>query len=141
MRHQVLSSGLAQVAERTHALADELGFGSGTQQTIIGQIERRAQEESEANTFDTALGDRQRVTLALITIANRERSLLLDLFRIRGLSRRVMETLLRSSEAMVDGARLEGRYGYVRALRRRLRPTMRFRVARCCISVFISTSR
>ncbi|WP_122049662.1 cation:proton antiporter [Asaia bogorensis] len=129
MRHQVLSSGLAQVAERTHSLADELGFGAGTQKTIIGQIERRAQEESEANTFDTALGDRQRVTLALITIANRERSLLLDLFRIRGLSRRVMETLLRSSEAMVDGARLEGRYGYVRALRRRLRPTMRFRMA------------
>ncbi|GAB6854256.1 cation:proton antiporter [Asaia astilbis] len=129
MRHQVLSSGLAQVAERTHGLADELGFGEGTQKTIIGQIERRAQEESEANTFDTALGDRQRVTLALITIANRERTLLLDLFRIRGLSRRVMETLLRSSEAMVDGARLEGRYGYVRALRRRLRPTLRFRIA------------
>lgn len=129
MRHQVLASGLSRVAERTKSLAHELGFGAGTQQTIIGQIERRAQEESEVNTFDTALGDRQRVTLALITIANQEYSLLLDLFRIRGLSRRVMETLLRSSEAMVDGARLEGRYGYVRALRRRLRPTARFRFA------------
>ncbi|AQS87048.1 Na+/H+ antiporter [Neoasaia chiangmaiensis NBRC 101099] len=129
MRHQILGIGLGQVAERTHALSDELGFSAATQKTIIGHIEHRAQEEREANTFDTALGDRQRVTLALITIANRERSLLLDLFRIQGLSRRVMETLLRTAEGMVDGARLEGRFGYVRALRRRLRPTLRFRLA------------
>ncbi|WP_319807444.1 cation:proton antiporter [Candidatus Kirkpatrickella diaphorinae] len=129
LRHQVLSSGLRHIAERTHGLAEELGFARGTQRTILGHINRRAEEESEANTFDTALGDRQRVTLALITIANQERSLLLDLFRIQGLSRRVMETLLRSAEAMVEGARLEGRYGYVRARRRRLRPTWRFRIA------------
>ena len=69
------------------------------------------------------------MNLALITIASQERSLLLDLFRIQGLSRRVMETLLRSAEAAIDGARLEGRLGYVRALRRRLSPSMRFKTA------------
>ncbi|WP_367160068.1 cation:proton antiporter [Kozakia baliensis] len=129
LRHQVLGTGLGHVAERTHNLAEELGFSSSVQHAVLGRIEHRAEEEREANTFDTALGDRQRVTLALIVIANRERSLLLDLFRIQGLSRRVMENLLRSAEAMVDGARLEGRYGYVRALRKRLSPTLRFRLA------------
>ncbi|GAN54933.1 Na+/H+ antiporter [Tanticharoenia sakaeratensis NBRC 103193] len=129
LRHQVLGIGLAQVAHRTRDLSDELGFSPAARASTIGLLEKRAAEEQSANTFDTALGDRQRVTLALITIANQERSLLLDLFRIQGLSRRVMEMLLRSAESMIDGARLEGRYGYVRALRRRLRPSLRFRIA------------
>jgi len=129
MRHQVLGTGLGAVAQRTAEVADELGFSSNASRAVITRIQRREAEESEANTFDTALGDRQRVVLALITIANQERAILLDLFRIQGLSRRVMETLLRSAEAMVDGARLEGRFGYVRALRRRLRPSLRFRIA------------
>ncbi|MBU2653187.1 cation:proton antiporter domain-containing protein [Acidomonas methanolica] len=129
LRHQVLSSGLTHIAERTEELAEELAFKPSIRKIVTEQIERRADEERAANTFDTALGDRQRVTLALIIIANRERSLLLDIFRIQGLNRRVMETLLRSAEAMVDGARLEGRFGYARALRRRLKPSLRFRVA------------
>lgn len=127
LRHQVLAIGLNQIAERTRDLATEFAFRPTIQDAVIDHIERRADEEREANTFDTVLGDRQRVTLALITIASRERSLLLDLFRIQGLNRRVMETLLRTAEAMVDGARLEGRFGYVRALRRRVRPSLRFR--------------
>ena len=40
-----------------------------------------------------------------------------------------METLLRAADAMVDGARLEGRFGYVRAIRRQLRPSWRFKLA------------
>jgi len=129
MRHQVLGTGLGAVANRTAEVAEELGFSHATSKTVVERIQQREAEESEANTFDTALGDRQRVALALITIANQERAILLDLFRIQGLSRRVMEMLLRSSEAMVDGARLEGRFGYVRALRRRLSPSLRFKIA------------
>ncbi|GEB37475.1 sodium:proton antiporter [Gluconacetobacter liquefaciens] len=129
LRHQVLGIGLGEVRDRTSEVAEELGFSRAVSDTVISQLGRQVEEEEQANTFDTALGDRQRVTLALIVIANRERSILLDLFRIQGLSRPVMETLLRSAEAMVDGARLEGRFGYVRAMRRRLRPSLRFRLA------------
>ncbi|GBQ81476.1 Na+/H+ antiporter [Acetobacter malorum DSM 14337] len=129
MRHQVLSIGLENVKDRAEKLADGLGFSTDATGTVIEQVDRRAHEEQAANSFDTALGDTQRVNLALITIASQERSVLLDLFRIQGLSRRVMETLLRSSEAAIDGARLEGRLGYVRALRKRLSPSLRFKAA------------
>ncbi|CAP55727.1 cation:proton antiporter domain-containing protein [Gluconacetobacter diazotrophicus] len=129
LRHQVLGIGLGEVRDRTHEMAEELGFSRAVAGNVMSMLDRRVAEEEQANTFDTALADRQRVTLALIVVANKERSILLDLFRIQGLSRPVMETLLRSAEAMVDGARLEGRFGYVRALRRRLRPSMRFRLA------------
>ncbi|NHN84709.1 cyclic nucleotide-binding domain-containing protein [Acetobacter musti] len=129
MRHQVVGIALEKVAARARETGDELGFSPDATRSVIDGLDERSEEEQSANTFDTALGDRQRVTLALITIANQERSILLDLFRIQGLSRRVMENLLRTSDAMVDGARLQGRFGYVRAIRRRLRPSLRFRVA------------
>ncbi|WP_419729145.1 cation:proton antiporter [Lichenicola sp.] len=128
-RHQVLGIGLGEVRDRTRRIASEFGFPAGATRHVIEGLDRRIDEERAANTFDTALGDRQRVTLALLTIANHERSILLDLFRIRGISRRVMETLLRTAESMIDGARLEGRFGYVRAVRRRLSPSLRFRLA------------
>ncbi len=129
LRHQVLSIGLGEVKERTRRVAGDLGFPAHAMKHVLDKLDRRIAAEQAANTFDTALGDRQRVTLALITIANQERSILLDLFRTRGISRRVMETLLRSAEAMIDGARLEGRFGYVQAVRRRLSPSWRFRFA------------
>ena len=128
-RHQVLGIGLGEVRDRTRRIAGEFGFPPDATRHVIEGLDRRIDEERAANTFDTALGDRQRVTLALLTIANHERSILLDLFRIRGISRRVMETLLRTAESMIDGARLEGRFGYVRAVRRRLSPSLRFRLA------------
>ncbi|GBR15049.1 cation:proton antiporter [Gluconobacter frateurii] len=129
IRQQILGIGLGEVAERTRVMSDELGFSEQTRIGVISRIEKRAEKERAANNFESALSDRARVNIALITIANQERSLLLDLFRIQGLSRRVMETLLRTAEAMSDGARLEGRYGYVKALKRRLQPPLRFRVA------------
>jgi CPA1 family monovalent cation:H+ antiporter len=129
MRHQVLGIGLANVRRRAKALGDELGFSGDSTRPVLEQVARRSEDEQAVNEFDNALSDTQRINLALITIASQERSLLLDLFRMKGLSRRVMEILLRSAEAAVDGARLEGRLGYVRAIRRRLSPTLRFKVA------------
>lgn len=129
IRQQILAIGLGTVAERTRQISDELGFSEKTRNGVISRIEKRAERERAANNFETILGDRARVNIALVTLANQERSLLLDLFRIQGLSRRVMEILLRTAESMADGAHLEGRYGYVRALKKRLQPTFRFRVA------------
>ncbi|WP_206338650.1 cation:proton antiporter domain-containing protein [Formicincola oecophyllae] len=130
MRNQIIAIGLGTVAVKVSALSDELGFSARTRAGVVGQIERRIARERAANRFEAALTERNRVTVALITIANQERSLLLDLFKVHGLSsRRVMEVLLRTAEAMVDGARLEGRHGYAKARKKRLRPTLRFRLA------------
>lgn len=130
IRHQIIGIGLSNVAERVEQISDELGFSKRTRSGVIKRIEKRAEKEQEANNFETALGDRDRVTIALITIANQEKTLLLDLFRIQGMSsRRVMEVLLRTAEAMVDGAQREGRYGYVKARKKRLQPSYRFQCA------------
>ncbi|CAI3931375.1 cation:proton antiporter [Commensalibacter papalotli (ex Botero et al. 2024)] len=129
VRHQIISIGLGRVRDKTRRTANEFGFNNQTTGYVIEELDRRIEEEQEANTFDTAIGNRQRITLALITIAAQERSILLDLFRMQGLPRRVMETLLRSAEAAIDGAWQDGRYGYVKAMHKRLHPPLRFRIA------------
>lgn len=129
VRHQILGIGLVNVKDKTRRVANEFGFSSTITQYTIEELDRRINEEREANSFDAMLTDRQRITLALITIAAQERSILLDLFKTQGLPRRVMETLLRSAEATLDAAWIDGRYGYVKAMQKRLHPTLRFRIA------------
>ncbi|CAI3960233.1 NhaP-type Na+/H+ or K+/H+ antiporter (NhaP) (PDB:4CZB) [Commensalibacter communis] len=129
VRHQILGIGLGRVRDKTRRTANEFGFNNRITGYVIEGLERRIEDEQEANTFDTALGNRQQITLALITIAAQERSILLDLFRMQGLPRRVMETLLRSAEAALDGAWQDGRYGYVKEMHKRLHPPLRFRMA------------
>lgn len=129
LRHQVVAIALATVRDKLRQTAAEFGFSARSAEHVLAAYERRALEEGEANTFDAALTDRDRVKLGLITFASQERTVLLEIFRDRGASRRIMEHLLRTAEAIVDATREEGRLGYLRAGRRRLRPSLRFRVA------------
>ena len=128
LKRQVLAIGLEEVRDRTRSVGEEFGFSPGAVSQVVGQIEHRAESE-QGYDFEEAIGDRDRIALALVTLAARERSLLIEVFQFRGLSRGVAESLLRTADAMVDGARYGGRSGFVRAARGRLRPTLRFRLA------------
>ena len=72
------------------------------------------------NIFDTEIADRDLITLGLVTLANRERQLLLQHFRHRSVSRAILEQLLTAVERLSEGARTAGRTGYNRAARRLL---------------------
>ncbi len=130
LRNQIIGIGLSHVAQRVSHVSDELSFSFRTRSGVISRLEQRAEKEKASNNFETALSDRERVNLALLTIANQERSLLLDLFCVQGMSsRRVIETLLRGIEAIIDATQLEGRYGYVKSRRKSLQPSLRLRLA------------
>ena len=129
LRNQVVAIGLGEVRDRLRATAGEFGFSAPATAHVLDLYERRIRQETATNTFDTAISDRERVLLGLITFASQERAVLLSMFQDQGLSRRVMEHLLWSAESMIDGARSEGRLGYIRAARRRLQPGPRFRIA------------
>ncbi|MFC0409623.1 cation:proton antiporter [Roseomonas elaeocarpi] len=126
LRNQVVAIALGQVRDQLRGTAAEFGFSPQSTAHVLDMYEHRVKAETAANTFDTAISDRERVTLGLITYASQERSILLDIFKDQGLSRRIMESLLWTAESMIDGARAEGRLGYIQAARRRLRPTLRF---------------
>lgn len=129
LRNQVVAIGLQEVRDKVRDTAVEFGFANPAAHRVLDDYARRIRGATEANTFDTAISDRDRVRLGLISYASRERAVLLEIFQERGISRRTMESLLRTAESMIDGARAEGRLGYIRAARRRLRPAPRFRLA------------
>ncbi|MCQ4158861.1 cation:proton antiporter [Roseomonas sp. GC11] len=129
LRNQVVAIGLGEVRDKLRDTAADYGFSAPTTAHVVEIYDRRVKVETAANTFDTAISDRERVTLGLITFASQERSLLLELFQEQGLSRRMMESLLWNAESMIDGARTEGRLGYIQAARRRLQPGLRFHLA------------
>ncbi len=129
LRNQVLAIGLGEVRDRLRTTAAELGFAAHLSASVTERYDRRIGQEAEANRFEAAVTDRDRITLGLITLASQEHAVLIDMFRDRGLPRAIMEHLLWTAESMLDGARTEGRLGYIRAARGRLRPGLRFRLA------------
>ena len=129
LRHQVIAIALSEVRDRARRLAGDLGFSPSATRHAVDDLEKRIGQETTANDFDSSVGDRDRIVLALITIASRERTMLVESFRFRGLTRGVTRRLLRTADAMVDGARSDGRVGYLRAVRKRLRPGLSFRLA------------
>ena len=129
LRHQVVALALGQVRDRLHHTADEFAVPPQATERAVAFYDHRAAAEAAANTFDVALTDRDRVRLGLLTFAAQERRILMEIFRERGASRRLMGRLLRTADAIIDATRAEGRLGYLRAARARLRPTLRLRLA------------
>jgi len=129
LRHQVVALGLGTVRDRLRQTATDFGFLPQPAQRVVDSYDRRAAAEAAANTFDAALTDRDRLKLGLLTFASQERTILLEIFRERGLSRAIMEPLLRTADSIVDATRADGRLGYLRAAKRRLRPSLYLRLA------------
>lgn len=129
LRHQVVAIGMGEARDRLRQTAAELGFARPITQRVLERFTARIEQETEANEFDAAITDRDRIKLGLITLASQERTVLLEMFKDRALPRRIMENLLWTAESMIDGARTGGRLGYMRAAKRRLRPNLRFQLA------------
>ena len=102
------------------ASADEYQIGAGLTRDIKEPYEQRIADAAGHNTFDTEIADRDRITLGVVALANRERELILGHFRQESVSRGTLEQLLINVEDILDGARSEGRIGYNRAVRKQL---------------------
>jgi len=129
LRHQVVALGLGTVRDRLRQAAADFGFLPQPAQRVVDGYDHRAAAEAAANTFDAALTDRDRLKLGLLTFASQERTILLEIFRERGLSRAIIEQLLRTADSIVDATRADGRLGYLRAAKRRLQPSLSLRLA------------
>ncbi|HEX5795210.1 MAG TPA: cation:proton antiporter, partial [Geminicoccaceae bacterium] len=129
LRHQVLALALGRVRDALREIAADYRIGATPTADVLGPYEDRIAEASGQIPLDEAIADRDRVTLGLLALATQERELLLEHFRHRLVSRRILERLLADVEDIVDGARAEGRLGYVRATRRQLAFGPSFRLA------------
>jgi Na+:H+ antiporter len=129
LRQQVLALSLSEVRDAIGAAATGYGIGPAPTADVLGPYRERIAEATDHNTFDAEIADRDRITLGLFAVTNQERELILEYFRQRTVSRRILERLLAGVEQIIDGARADGRLGYVRAARRQLAFNWRFRLA------------
>jgi Na+:H+ antiporter len=128
LRDQVLALSYAEVCDsvremaRHHALAD----------TAVEQVvEPYRTWIAAANTRDAAerLTERDRLAIALAALANQERVLVLETRADRIASPATVQVLLRNADALVEGARADGRVGYRRAAEAAFSFSLAFRIA------------
>lgn len=129
LRNQVLALSLGNVRDSIGQTAAAYHIDEGPTREVLRPYEERVAEATARNTFDTEIDDRARITLGLVTLANRERELLLQHFRNRAVSRPILEQLLTGAERLSEGARNAGRTGYNRAARRLVSFGSGFRLA------------
>ncbi|HEX3209806.1 MAG TPA: cation:proton antiporter [Geminicoccaceae bacterium] len=129
LRQQVLALSLTEVRDEIGTAAASYRIGSRPTADVLQPYRERIAEATDRNTFDIEIADRDRITLGLFAVTNQERELILEHFRQRSVSRRILERLLAGVERITDGARAEGRLGYVRAARRQLAFGWSFRLA------------
>lgn len=129
LRHQVLAIALETVRDRLRTVARDHDIAPPVLRQITRDYDRRVVEATSRNTFDAEIGDKDRLTIGLISLANRERELVLRHFGARTVSRRTVESLLLGLDRLIDAARADRRVGYVRAGRRMLAYGRGFRIA------------
>ena len=129
LRRQVLALSLGHVRDAIQDAAKRYRIQPGLAYEIAEPYGQRMADASSEDDHDPDIADRDRITIGLVALADRERNLVLDHYRQRTISTRIVQVLLANVERMVDRARTGGRVEYNRAARRRLRFSRRFRIA------------
>jgi CPA1 family monovalent cation:H+ antiporter len=117
LRNKVLALSLADMRDGIFETAKTYEIGPAVARAVVRPYETRIQEIAAEPALEEAISDRDRITIGLAALANRERQLIIDHHAQRTVSPPVIERLLRNTTHMLDGAKTEGRVGYNRAAR------------------------
>jgi CPA1 family monovalent cation:H+ antiporter len=126
-RSQVLTQALSSVRSNLRSFAGRYELADDLVDDAMRPYSERLTRVAEDNSFAETLSDRERLTVGLIALANQEKSLLMEQHWSGGLPSQLIDRYLLTVEAMIDGARAEGRLGYLRAARHPHRQTWWFR--------------
>lgn len=140
LRGQVVALALADVRDGVAQAAEKYDLPPEVGSAVAARYDLRsgaaAQEagvevgdQANAPGIESALTERDRLALALIALAGREQELLLTYHEQGALSPSVVGRLTRQVEGLLEGARGNGRLGYIRAARRMVEFGRPFRIA------------
>ena len=129
LRNQVLALSLGNVRDAVQATAGEYEIAPPTLRAAIKPYEARIAETASQDDIEAMIADRDRVTIGLVALANRELELTTDHQRQRTVSPRIIEMLLIKVGDIVEGARTGGRVEYNRMARRMVAFSPSFRFA------------
>jgi Na+:H+ antiporter len=128
LRDQVLALSYAEVCDWVRDMARDHALAESAVEEVVKPYQAWI-EAANARDADERLTDRDRLAIALVALANQERVLVLETRADRIASPATVQVLLRNGDALVEGARTEGRVGYRRAAETALSFPVVFRVA------------
>ncbi|MBV9568624.1 MAG: cation:proton antiporter [Hyphomicrobiales bacterium] len=112
LRDRVLALSYAEMGDMIRATAREHGLSPAATKSAIAPYENWISEASRREAEKIALTDRDRLAVALVSLGNQERMMVLDILAQRAASPATVQSLLRNAEALIEGARSGGRLGY-----------------------------
>jgi CPA1 family monovalent cation:H+ antiporter len=128
LRDQVLALSYAEVCDWVRDMARDHALAENAVEEVVKPYQAWI-DAANARDADERLTDRDRLAIALVALANQERVLVLETRADRIASPATVQVLLRNGDALVEGARTEGRVGYRRAAEAALSFPVAFRVA------------
>jgi CPA1 family monovalent cation:H+ antiporter len=129
LRSQVVALALAEVRDAVRGTSKAYGIAPSVTNAVTRALESRIAGATPDTPLEESISDGDRIIIGLVALANRERRLILDHHAQQSVSVRAIEVMLRNTNAMLDGAKAEGRAGYDRAARRQTEYTRLFRIA------------
>jgi CPA1 family monovalent cation:H+ antiporter len=129
LRGQILAVALQNVRGTIEVTADLYAVSSATALAEARRYAERIDRAAAETERGSAISERDRITLGLVTTAARERELVLDHYRARTVSPDLVAPLLANAGALIDRARFGGRSEFQRAAREALNYGWRFRLA------------
>ena len=128
LRDLVLALSYAEVCDSVRHIAQDHALAASAVEQVVKPYQTWI---AAANARDAAerLTERDRLAIALAALANQERVLVLETRSDRIASPATVQALLRNADALVEGARAEGRLGYRRAAEAALSFPVAFRIA------------
>lgn len=127
-RSQVLGQALSSVRSNLRSFAGRYELDDELVDQAVRPYSERLSRVAEDNSFAEELSDKERLTVGLIALANQEKALIMEQRWSGGLPSPLIDRYQLTVEAMIDGAREDGRLGYLRVARRPHKQTWWFRV-------------
>ncbi len=119
----------AEVTDAVRQIAQGPGLTPAAVERVVAPYERRVNPEGNPPPSKTLLSERDRFAVTLVALANQERLLVLETLAGHSASTRVVQILLDNADSLAEGARVDGRLGYRRAVDSSLVFGLTFRTA------------
>ncbi len=129
LRKQVIAVALQNVREEVAASARSYGFSREVVRSEAKAFGERLDAAVREAEEPQAIQDRDRITLGLVSLAGRERDLIIEKFRERLISPAIIQRMLSDASRLIDRTRTGGRTEYNRATAAALAYSRAFRTA------------
>ena len=117
LRRRVVALATVEVKDAVKDTAEAYEIAPSVTNAVAKALEARLDSGTPNTAFEATISDRDRITIGLIALTNREHKLILDHHAQHTVSVAAIERLLRNTNRILDAAKAEGRIGYNRASR------------------------